>query len=206
MKLHLRDRFTAILGIGLLIVLVLVSYYYALQGEIDNLRMRAKSDIPDYVAHNITITDFDETGAAMRRTRALYAEHYGDGRLITKKPRLATLYVDKPQVKASADTGTSLDAGKTAVFSGHVEVTRAGDLNHAPLRFTTSHLTVYPDDSRMETNAFVRLESGSDVTTGRGMTFDNVDRTVHILSDVRTIVLPKSETFSKQSASESEFP
>ena len=46
----------------------------------------------------------------------------------------------------------------------------------------------------METDAFVRLESGSDVTTGRGMTFDNVDRTVQILSDVRTVVLPKGDT------------
>ena len=170
MKLHLRDRFTALLGIGLLSVMVLASYYYALQGEIDNLRQRAKSDIPDY------------------------AEHYGDGRLITRKPRMATLFADKPQVKASSDTGTSLDAGETAVFAGNVVVTRAGDLTHAPMRFTTDHLTVYPDDSRMETDAFVRLESGTDVTTGRGMTFDNVDRTVQILSDVRTVVLPKGDT------------
>ena len=107
---------------------------------------------------------------------------------------MAKLFADKPQVKASSDTGTSLDAGKTAVFTGNVVVTRAGDLTHAPMRFTTDHLTVYPDDSRMETDAFVRLESGTDVTTGRGMTFDNVDRTVQILSDVRTVVLPKGDT------------
>lgn len=194
MKLHLRDRFTALLGIGLLSVMVLASYYYALQGEIDNLRQRAKSDIPDYVAHDIAVTEFREDGVAVRRVFADYAEHYGDGRLITRKPRMATLFADKPQVKASSDTGTSLDAGKTAVFTGNVVVTRAGDLTHAPMRFTTDHLTVYPDDSRMETDAFVRLESSTDVTTGRGMTFDNVDRTVQILSDVRTVVLPKGDT------------
>lgn len=45
-------------------------------------------------------------------------------------------------------------------------MTRAGDIDNAPLRFTTSHLTVYPDEQRMETDAFVRLESGTDVTTG----------------------------------------
>ena len=112
--------------------------------------------------------------------------------MMTRKPRMATLYADRPQVKASADTGISLDAGKTAVFSGRVEVTRAGDIDNAPLRFTTSHLTVYPDEQRMETDAFVRLESGTDVTSGRGMTFDNMERTVDILSDVRTIVLPKA--------------
>ncbi len=197
MKLHFRDRFAALLGIGLLLVMVLASYYYALQGEIDNLRQRAKSDIPDYTARDIAITEFREDGVAMRRLFAEYAEHYGDGRLLTEKPRIATLFADKAQMKASADTGTSLDAGKTAVFTGHVVVTRAGDLTHAPMRFTTDHLTVYPDDSRMETDADVRLESGTDITTGRGMTFDNVDRTVQILSNVRTVVLPKGDTLTR---------
>lgn len=199
MKLHVRDRFAALLGISLLSAMVLVSYYYALQGEIDNLLQRAHTDVPDYVARDIAMTEFREDGTAIRRLYADYAEHYGDGRFLTQKPRLATLVTATPQVKASADTGSSLDAGRTAVFSGHVEVTRAGDINHAPLRFTTDHLTVYPDDSRMETDAAVRLESGTDVTTGRGMTFDNVDRTVQILSDVRTVVLPKETTFLRHS-------
>ena len=198
MKLHLRDRFAALLGIGLLLVMVLASYYYALQGEIDNLRQRARSDIPEYTARDIAITEFGEDGVAVRRLFAAYAEHYGDGRLITEKPRMASLFADKPQTKASADAGTSLDAGKTAVFTGHVVVTRAGDLEHAPLRFTTDHLTVYPDDSRMETDADVRMESGTDITTGRGMTFDNVDRTVQIFSDVRTVVLPKGDTLNRR--------
>ena len=131
MKLHLRDRFTALLGIGLLSVMVLASYYYALQGEIDNLRQRAKSDIPDYVAHDIAVTEFREDGVAVRRVFADYAEHYGDGRLITRKPRMATLFADKPQVKASSDTGTSLDAGETAVFAGNV-VSPRGRLNARP--------------------------------------------------------------------------
>ena len=192
MKLHLRDRFAALMGIALLLVLVLVSYYYAVQGEMDLLRQHNRSDVPDYIAHDIAITDFREDGVALRRTFADYAEHYGDGRLLTQKPRMVTLDPGKLQQRASADTGTSLDAGKTAVFTGNVVVTQAGDLEHAPMRFTTDHLTVYPDDSRMETDADVRLENGSDITTGRGMTFDNVDRTVQILSDVRTVVYPQS--------------
>ena len=192
MKLHFRDRIAAVVGALVLAALVLVSYYYALLGQIGNLRSTPSSDVPDYIARDVRLTEFDASGAASRRIYAQYAEHFPDGRMMTRRPRLATLYADRPQVKASADTGISLDSGKTAVFSGRVEVTRAGDIDHPPLRFTTSHLTVYPDESRMETDAFVRLESGSDVTTGRGMTLDNVDRTVDILSDVRTIVLPRA--------------
>ena len=192
MKLHFRDKLAALAGAVVLAVLVLVSYYYALMGQIGNLKTKAPSDVPDFIARDIALTEFDGDGTAERRIYAEYAEHFPDGRMMTRKPRMATLYADRPQVKASADTGISLDAGKTTVFSGRVEVTRAGDIDNAPLRFTTSHLTVYPDEQRMETDAFVRLESGTDVTSGRGMTFDNVERTVDILSDVRTIVLPKA--------------
>ena len=187
MKLHFRDKLAALAGAVVLAVLVLVSYYYALMAQIGNLKTKAPSDVPDFIARDIALTKFDGDGTAERRIYAEYAEHFPDGRMMTR-----TLYADRPQVKASADTGISLDAGKTAVFSGRVEVTRAGDIGNAPLRFTTSHLTVYPDEQRMETDAFVRLESGTDVTSGRGMTFDNVERTVDILSDVRTIVLPKA--------------
>ena len=112
MKLHFRDKLAALAGAVVLAVLVLVSYYYALMGQIGNLKTKAPSDVPDFIARDIALTEFDGDGTAERQ--------------------------------------------------------------------------------RMETDAFVRLESGTDVTSGRGMTFDNVERTVDILSDVRTIVLPKA--------------
>ena len=54
--------------------------------------------------------------------------------------------------------------------------------------------TLYGALNTLKERGWITLESGTDVTTGRGMTFDNVDRTVQILSDVRTVVLPKGDT------------
>ncbi len=191
MKVYLRDRITAGFGIGVLALLAASSYYYSLRSEIDANRALVNRDTPDFITSMISITDFEPDGHPRRRTYADYAEHYADGRLSTVRPKLVTLSVDDPQVIASADAGQSVDAGETYLFTGNVVVTRAGDRDQAPMRFTTTHLTVFPDTSRIETDAPVRLVSGSDITTGIGMTLDNVERTVDIHSHVRTSVMPK---------------
>ena len=43
MKLHFRDKLAALAGAVVLAVLVLVSYYYALMGQIGNLKTKARS-------------------------------------------------------------------------------------------------------------------------------------------------------------------
>lgn len=191
MKVYLRDRITAGFGLGVLAILAASSYYYSLQSEIDANRALVNQEAPDFITTGISVTEFEATGQARRRVYADYAEHYIDGRLSSIRPKMVTLAVDEPQIIASADAGQSVDGGETYLFTGNVEVTRAGDRNQAPMRFTTTHLTVFPDTSRIETDAPVRLVSGSDVTTGIGMTFDNVERTVDIHSNVRTSVMPK---------------
>lgn len=191
MKVYLRDRITAGFGVGVLALLAASSYYYSLQSEIDANRALVDREAPDFITTGISITEFEPTGQARRRVYADYAEHFTDGRLSTLGPKMVTLSVNEPQLIASADAGQSLDGGETYFFTGNVTVTRAGDRNQAPMRFTTTHLTVFPDTSRIETDAAVRLESGSDITTGIGMTLDNVERTVDIHSNVRTSVLPK---------------
>ena len=84
-----------------------------------------------------------------------------------------------------------MDGGETFTFNGNVLVTRAGDINNAPMRFTTPFATVYPDTSRLETSAPVVLEHGADITTGIGITLDNVDRTVNIHTNVKSIFAPR---------------
>lgn len=191
MKVYLRDRITAGLGVGVLIVLAASSYYYSIRSEIEANRALVDREAPDYITTGISVTDFTNEGKANQRVFAKYAEHYTDGRMSSIEPRFVTLSVDKPQVRASADAGQSMDGGETYFFTGNVVVTRAGDREHPPMRFTTTHLTVFPDTERIETDAPVRMVSGSDITTGIGMTLDNVERTVDIHSHVRTSVMPR---------------
>lgn len=193
MKVYLRDRITAGLGIGVLAVVAAMSYYYSIHTETEALRAEISRESPDFTSTNIALTQFKADGTAERRIFADYAEHYEDGRMTSLRPRLVTLSVDEPQVKASADTGISSDAGETVHFTGNVVVTRAGDRENAPMRFETEQLTVFPDTEIFETGAPVKLVNGADVTTGIGMTFDNVERTVNIHSNVKSSFSPRNE-------------
>ncbi len=192
MKVYLRDRITAGLGIGVLAVVAAMSYYYSIHTETEALRAEIIRESPDFTSTNIALTQFKADGTAERRIFADYAEHYEDGRMTSLRPRLVTLSVDEPQVKASADTGISSDAGETVHFTGNVVVTRAGDRENAPMRFETEQLTVFPDTEIFETGAPVKLVNGADVTTGIGMTFDNVERTVNIHSNVKSSFSPRN--------------
>ena len=191
MKVYLRDRITAGLGIGVLAVVAAMSYYYSIHAETEALRAEISRESPDFTSTNIALTQFKPDGTAERRIFAAYAEHYEDGRMMSIKPRLVTLSVDEPQVKARADTGISMDAGETVNFAGNVVVSRAGDRNNAPMRFETQELTVFPDTQVFESGAPVTLVNGADVTTGIGLTFDNVERTVNIHSNVKSSFAPR---------------
>ena len=162
MKVYLRDRITAGLGVSVLAVLAAMSYYYSIHTETEALRAEIIRESPDFTSTNIALTQFKADGTAERRIFADYAEHYEDGRMTSLRPRLVTLSVDKPQVKASADTGISSDAGETVHFTGNVIVTRAGDRENAPMRFETEQLTVFPDTEIFETGAPVKLVNGGD--------------------------------------------
>ena len=125
MKVYLRDRITAGVSAGVLLVLVASSYYYSIRTEIEANQAFIDRDAPDFIAHNISVTEFKDDGSADRRLFAEYTEHYADGRMSSIKPRMVTLSADKPQVRATSDSGQSMDGGETFTFNGNVLVTRA---------------------------------------------------------------------------------
>ena len=109
------------------------------------------------------------------------------------RPKLVTLSPDKPQLKISANTASTMDEGQTVVFTGNIVLTRNGDKNNAPLRLTTSRAVVNTDTQVVTGEAPVRIEHGTDTSTGIGFTFDNVDRTATLYSDVHTVIIPKKK-------------
>lgn len=192
MKTYTRDRITSVLGIILMSVLVVSSYYYAVRTEVTLTKTVADKDSPDFITHNIVITTFNEDGTAKNRLFADYAEHFSDGRTKSIKPRIVTLELDKPQMKTSADSAVTLDDGETVTLTGNVLLTRAGDNTHAPLQITTTEATVYPDTGIVKTTEHVQIQNGTDSHSGDGMHFDNVDRKLELFSNVHTVVMPKT--------------
>lgn len=194
--MRIRDKVTALMGVTLLLTLVASSTYYAVRTDIEALRTEKHRESPDFVTRDVVVTNFNADGTAKDRLFASYAEHYSDGRSTTIKPKVVTLRADTPQMTASANTGTSMDDAETAVLTGNVVLTRAGDRQQAALRVTTPHATVHLDEQVVTTDAPVRVESGADTMTGMGMRFDAVDRTIDLQSDVHTVIYP--ETFRRK--------
>ena len=88
MKVYLRDRITAGLGVSVLAVLAAMSYYYSIHTETEALRAEIIRESPDFTSTNIALTQFKADGTAERRIFADYAEHYEDGRMTSLRPRL----------------------------------------------------------------------------------------------------------------------
>jgi len=191
-----RDRTISLVGLGVLAMLVGSSTYYALRTNLMYSGGPANKDSPAFVTRDCVITTFKADGSADRRLFAKYAEHYSDGRTTSIQPRFVTLDPDKPQLKASANTGSSLDDGESAVFTGNVLITRDADKEHPAIRLSTTHATVYPDSGIVTSGAPVRIESGTDVMTGIGLRFDNVDRSIILHSNVHSFITPRNKDSS----------
>lgn len=187
-----RERLPSYMCIAVLFALVVLSSYYSYSAKYGLIRTIPDRDSPDFIAHGTLTTEFTADGTPLRRFSAEYAEHFTDGRFHATRPRAETLDPSKPRLTASADKATSNDDGETIVFSGNVLVTRAADAKTAPFRFSTTHATVSPDASRLETDAPVELVNGANITTGTGLAYDHVDHTVELRSRVHSIYIPKA--------------
>lgn len=187
----LRERLPGLVGIAVLAALVLFSTYYSYTAKYGLTKTVADPNSPDFIAHGTVTTEFAQDGTPYRRFSAEYSEHYNDGRFMATRPRAETLDPSKPRLTASADQATSTDDGGTVLFTGNVLVTRAADAKTAPLRFSTTHATVYPDASRMTTDAPVEIVNGANITTGTGFDYDNVDHIAQLHSKVHSVYIPK---------------
>ena len=188
--MHLRDRLISFFGLAVLAILVTASAYYAIKSNFDDGASEPNKDSPDFATRDCVITIFDRDGTGKHRLFSEYAEHYSDGHSVSIRPKLVTLSPDKPQLKISANTASTMDEGQTVVFTGNIVLTRNGDKNNAPLRLTTSRAVVNTDTQVVTGEAPVRIEHGTDTSTGIGFTFDNVDRTATLYSDVHTVIIP----------------
>lgn len=191
--MHIRDRVISLCGLALLAVIVIATSYYAIRAHFQVSPVNPNQESPDFASRDCVVTTFEADGSPKQRLFSEYVEHYSDGRSISIKPKIVTLAPDKPQLKISANTASTLDEGETVVLTGNVLLTRAGDRDVAPLRLTTSHAIVYPDTQIVTGNAFVRVEHGADVNTGIGFDYNNIDRTVRFNSEVHTFIMPRKK-------------
>ena len=73
MKVYLRDRITAGLGIGVLAVVAAMSYYYSIHTETEALRAEIIRESPDFTSTNIALTQFKADGTGPNSPEAIRA-------------------------------------------------------------------------------------------------------------------------------------
>lgn len=192
-RLILRERVTAIIGSAILFVLVAASYYYSIQVEIAGLKYIPGESSPDFTAHNVTLTDFDETGTADRRLFAEDVAHFSDERMRAQAVRFVTLDPSELQLALSAREAWSDDGLETVDLSGAVTLTRAAGPQEPDLFLQTEAVKGYLDTYRFESVLPVFMRRGNDTTeAAKGMVYDNVGHTLELRDRVRTVLHPQN--------------
>ena len=72
----MKDRITAFIAIVLLASLAGVSYWYSQTTRFKKIATPVSREGPDFVAHGVTMTQFDETGRATNRLHAGEVMHF----------------------------------------------------------------------------------------------------------------------------------
>ena len=190
----IRERITAIIGAGLLLVLVAASYYYSIQVQLASLKYVPSESSPDFRATNVSLTDFDEKGTAVHRLSAGTMEHFSDERMRATDVRYYSLDPQKPQITTVSDRAWSNDSLETMELSGNVKTTRAATPEEPELMIRSDYFRVYLDEHRLETPNPVFMSRGEDTTQSEGgMKYDNVGRTVELQDRVVSVFHPRQQ-------------
>ena len=176
----MRDRLTSLIAIALLVTLCAMSYWYSVKAELENVTHLSDLNSPDFIARDITITQFDDDGIAKAKVFAKEVEHYSDGHSNAKFPEYASLNPNEAQITAKSDRATMVDIRQAATKDAPAS------------RLLTSQLDAYPDTDTYKSDKPVALTRGEDTSHGIGMDYDNVDRTFKLRSRVQTVIQPKT--------------
>jgi lipopolysaccharide export system protein LptC len=136
---------------------------------------------PDYIVERFSFVRMNKAGqpAYIIAGDKLTHRPVDDSSLIDK-PTVHSLAGDQPPMNMRADTA-NVDQDNTRVrLNGNVDVIRPATPKASALRMTTSALTVFPDEDRMETDKPVELHLGGSTANGVGMTANNATRQVQL--------------------------
>ena len=192
-RLVIRERITAIIGSALLLLIVLTSYWYSLRADLEGLKYVPSDKSPDFLAKNVSLTDFDETGTPKFKAFAEHLQHFSDERMRAEKGLVVSLAPNEATARARADEIWSDDGMETVEFSGNVVVTRAPFQGEPELEFRSGYVRGWLDTLRFETDKPVYMRRGSDTTEAQGgMMYDNVARTVELKGRVGSVLHPEN--------------
>lgn len=203
-RLVVRERITAIIGSLLLFIILLLSYWYSVHIDIEGLRYVPSEKSPDFVAQDINLTNFSETGTPLYRTSATAMQHFSDDRIRAENAFFLSLKPEDGFASGRANELWSNDGLETVELVGDVRFTRPAFEDEPALFVRTDRLHGWLDAMHFETDKAVFLQRGNDTTeASEGMVYDNVARTVVLNGNVRSVFHPQDYGAAKKPATQS---
>lgn len=192
-RMIIRERLTAIIGSAILFALVATSYWYSIQTQVAGLKYVPSEMSPDFLARNVSLTDFTPEGTPKLLAYADNVQHFSDERMRAERIQVISLDPNSAPAFAQADEGWSNDGLETIDLTGHVLVHRRQYQDQPPMTFTTEHLTGWLDTQRFKTDLPVKITRGADETSSQnGLLYDNVTRVLELYGGVESVFHPQS--------------
>lgn len=147
---------------------------------------------PDAIMENFTAVRMNELGAPRSILVARKMLHYPDDDSTTlEAPRLTTLSPGRPAIHAVARNGLLSSGGEEVFLHQDVEVLREASAERAELTLQTEYLRVVPDRDWADTDRPVTIFDAGNTIHAVGLEMDNRERTLKLLSQVRSIHEPR---------------
>ncbi len=189
------DRIAAIISISLLACLAAVSFYLAEKARRFDTPIAPKilTSDPDYFIEGFAVTKTTSDGTPSLRLTAKRAIHRPDkDGFDLQFPVAIGLDPSKASLRTSADRGyTEGDSDRTDL-TGHVVIERSDPKTGEKLVIESEHIELYTEQDRARSSKFVTIKRAGSVVTGVGMEFNNGNRELKVLQDVKVNLAPKA--------------
>ncbi len=186
-------RYLPVLCLGLL---ALATWWLADQVRRNGEPQPANSaSQPDFIVEGVRSSRLGPDGQIQTLMRAVALVHTPAGDVARfEKPEVYYVRDQAPPVTVTAERGASRNGNETIDLAGKVRVVRAADARGPAMTLVTEQLQLRPDDDAASSDVYFRVDRGSTVVEGIGMTANNAFRQVEVRARARGIAQPQQET------------
>lgn len=190
--MKLIPRGQSLFPIALMTLLVGLTFWLQRATEVkDDFSDSKLRHDPDYYAENFTVRRFASTGGLQSTLVAKKMVHYpDDDTTVVTEPQMSFLKGPRP-THLTAKQGLVGPDAREITLVGNVRGVRAATATDQEIVYTSSHLSVFPDDEVARTSAAVTITQGASVVRGIGMEADNKTQIYKLLSQVNSTIEKK---------------
>lgn len=146
----------------------------------------------DYVLTDYTLDALDSEGKrSFRITGPRLARNGDTGEIFAATPRYLLVDGSGNPWHGNSDAAWVNKDGSIMKLQGHVEMHRDAAGADAAVDVVTRDLTTWPKDKKMETAAPATIRRQGSILDGVGLRGDLNDKTLELLSDVHSTLLPR---------------